>query len=214
MSDLTATIGILTLVFIQPALYLFLKSQLVLCIAHRNLKKKKFPTSSFAKASEDRSLKAEFIPSLTRGRTSVTTLAIISAHLIPFFIVLGIEPLRTIPNFFASLCYIIPSSGFNACSGKIMDYVLYPPARFAEGVTELGYGILIFGPVLLQSIFWLVFFVKKNISLTLALIGTSCLYAATFIGLYKIDMYAPLTMLLLGFLVWFGYWIARKTKGA
>ena len=184
MSDLGGTIVLLTLICIQPALYLFLKSLLIINIVQKNTKKKA-PTASII-------------------------LGIIGAHLLPFFSVLGKQPIETAVNFFSSISYIVPNCSFNACSHRTIDYFLFPPDRFVDNVTTTGYWILIFAPVILQSIFWLVWFKKTGWQLPLILISTTCLYAATFLSLYLIGMYAPIIALIGSFIIWIGYRIIKK----
>jgi len=183
MSDFVGVAAILTLVCIQPALYIFLKSVLMINICKKQLNQKACKT-----------------PIL---------LGILGAHLLPFFAILGKQPIESITNFFASLSYIVPSCSFNACSHRTIDYILFPPDRFVDHVGVAGYWILIFAPVILESIFWLVYFFYKNRQpktpweLPITLIATSWLYATAFLSLYLIDMYAPIFVLT----SWFGLWI-------
>jgi len=191
MSDFVGIVAVLTLVGIQPTLYIFLKSVLIINISEKSIGKKikRYPV----------------------------VFGILGAHLIPFFAILGKQPLESITNFFSSLSYVVPSCSFNACSKKTIDYLLFPPDRFVDNVGPIGYWILIFAPVVLESIFWIIWFrpskTSKGWELPLALIATSCLYVTTFLSLYLVDMYAPIFLLIVGFIVWFAYRMIKRFKG-
>lgn len=186
MSDLAGAVAILTLICIQPALYIFLKSVLASYIVRK-------------------------ITDAPPPKLKIF-LGVLGAHLLPFFAVLGKQPAESITNFFSSISYIVPSCSFNACSNRTIDYILFPPDRFVDHVTTAGYWILIFAPLILESIFWLVYFRRYGWQLRLALISMSCLYLAAFLSLYLIDMYAPICTLLLGFVGWIGLQAIRKPK--